>query len=60
MAITKIFKGRSDDYGFFARIENGEIVLGRNIGSEVDYEYIGALEPFINSSTMMTLMQINP
>ena len=57
---TKIFKGRSDAYGFFARMENDELVLGRNIGSEVYYEYIGALEPFINSTTMTRLTKINP
>lgn len=60
MAITKIFNGRSDEYGFFARMENDKLVLGRNVGSEVDYKYRGTLEPFINSSTMLTLMQINP
>ena len=60
MAITKIFKGRSDDYGFFARIENDELVLGRNVGSEVDYEYVGDLLSFVNSGTMLRLMQINP
>ena len=57
---TKIFRGRSDTYGFFARMENDQLVLGRNIDNEVYYEYVGALEPFINSSTMMTLMWINP
>jgi hypothetical protein len=58
--ITRIFKGRSDDYGFFARIENDELVVGRNIGSEVDYEYVGAIEPFIRSTTMARLTKINP
>lgn len=58
--ITRIFKGRSDDYGFFARIENDELVVGRNIGSEVDYEYIGAIEPFIHSTNMIRLTMINP
>lgn len=57
---TKIFRGRSDTYGFFARMENDQLVLGRNIDSEVYYEYVGDLEPFVNSSTMVTLMQFNP
>ena len=57
---TKIFKGRSDNYGFFARMENAQLVLGRNIGGEVYYEYIGALESFVNSSTILMLKQINP
>ena len=60
MAITKIFRGRSDTHGFFARMENDELVLGRNIGNEVDYKYRGTLERFMNSSTISTLKQINP
>ena len=57
---TKIFKGRTEAYGFFARMENAQLVLGRNIGGEVYYEYIGALESFVNSSTILMLKQINP
>lgn len=30
--ITKLFNGRSDEYGFFACIENDKLAVGRNNG----------------------------
>ena len=49
MAITHVFKGKSDIYGTFAYIENNELVVGENDSLESGCYYCGSLADFFDS-----------
>ena len=60
MAITKIFKGRSDIYGTFAYIENDVLVVGENIFRGAKYLFRGSIREFGYSDIMLIVHNRNP
>ena len=58
MAITHVFKGRSDSSGTFAYIENDQLVVGDN--TTLEYLFKGSPEDFLFSYEVAILYERNP
>ena len=59
MAITHVFKGKSDIYGTFAYIENNELVVGENATLDPVLHYHGDLIKFFDSKEYIELYNRN-
>jgi hypothetical protein len=60
MAITHVFKGRSDIYGTFAYIEDNELVVGENTSKGAEYLFSGSIREFGYSDIMLIVNNRNP
>ena len=59
MAITHVFKGRSDIYGTFAYIENNELVVGENATLDPVLSYRGPSSDFLSGILYVELFHRN-
>lgn len=59
MAITHVFKGKSDIYGTFAYIENDKLVVGENATLDPVLSYCGSIADFIRSPEYAILYRRN-
>lgn len=59
MAITHVFKGRSDIYGTFAYIENNELVVGENASLDPEIVYCGPSSDFLSGELYVKLFHRN-
>lgn len=59
MAITHVFKGRSDIYGTFAYIEDNELVIGENASLDPEIDYHGPSSDFLLGELYVKLFHRN-